>query len=136
MVKKIFSLMTTLVLVTASVYLAVLAYKKYEVSPWTRHGIVKADIIKIAPEVHGKIEQVYVANNQEIKKGDLLFRIDSRPYTLKDEALVGLKKARQDIESLKAGVTIAVSRLKSAQAVLKDAEKNKKRNTFLYAKAP
>lgn len=135
MKKKVVGLTTSITLILLSGFLVFLAYKKFEESPWTRHGIVKADIIKLAPEVNGKVENVYVSNNQKVNKGDLLFRIDSRSYVLKrDAAKVALRKAYQDIDVLKANVEIAKSRLKSAKAIVTDARKDKQRNNALFTK--
>ena len=58
----------------------------------TDNAQVGADIISISPEVGGRIVEVAVRENQRVKKGDLLFRIDPEPYRIalaQAEAAVG-----------------------------------------------
>ena len=55
-------------------------WKHYMYSPWTRDGRVRAEIVRIAPDVTGLVTQVNVIDNQTVKKGDLLFVIDRARY--------------------------------------------------------
>lgn len=48
----------------------------------TDNAYVKAERILIAPQVGGRVVEVAVSQNQVVKKGDLLFRIDSEPLEL------------------------------------------------------
>jgi membrane fusion protein (multidrug efflux system) len=41
---------------------------------------VKQDIVSVSAQVNGPITQVFVRNGSQVKKGDLLFRIDPAPY--------------------------------------------------------
>jgi RND family efflux transporter MFP subunit len=43
---------------------------------------VRAEVVSIAPEVAGTVIQVAVADNQPVKKGDILFVIDPERYRL------------------------------------------------------
>jgi membrane fusion protein, multidrug efflux system len=49
-------------------------------NPRTDDAEVFANFIGIAPLVDGPITHLYVADNQLVKAGDLLFEIDERPY--------------------------------------------------------
>jgi multidrug resistance efflux pump len=49
-------------------------------SPWTRDGRVRAEVINIAADVSGLVARVAVRDNQEIRKGDLLFVIDQERF--------------------------------------------------------
>ncbi len=51
-----------------------------ENSPSTDDAYVYADTINVVPEVSGRIVELPVRDNQQVKQGDLLLRIDSRPY--------------------------------------------------------
>lgn len=66
------------------VVLAVIAghflWKHYMYSPWTRDGRVRAEIVRIAPDVAGLVTDVRVIDNQTVKKGDLLFVVDRSRY--------------------------------------------------------
>ena len=58
----------------------------------TDNAQVGADIVSVSPEVGGLIVEVNVRENQQVKKGDLLFRIDPAPYRIalaQAEAAVG-----------------------------------------------
>lgn len=48
--------------------------------PRTDDATVRANTIAFAPEVEGRLEHLYVQDNQPVHKGDLLFQIDPRPY--------------------------------------------------------
>src|SRR4051794_21458364 len=41
---------------------------------------VKQDIVSVSPQVSGQVVQVFVRNGAQVKRGDLLFRIDPQPY--------------------------------------------------------
>nr|WP_284734648.1 HlyD family secretion protein [Sphingosinicella terrae] len=48
----------------------------------TDNAYVQQDMVPVAPEVNGVIGEVAVRENQFVRKGDLLFRIDPRPYRI------------------------------------------------------
>jgi multidrug efflux system membrane fusion protein len=51
-----------------------------DIHPRTDDASVRANFIGIAPEVSGLLVQLPVKDNAYVKKGDLLFEIDPRPY--------------------------------------------------------
>ena len=48
----------------------------------TDNAYVRQDKVSIAAEVNGTIVEVCARENQQVRKGDLLFRIDPRPYRI------------------------------------------------------
>ncbi|WP_223444262.1 HlyD family secretion protein [Pseudomonas sp. BF-R-19] len=54
----------------------------YMFAPWTRDGHIRADIVQIAPDVSGLIQQVEVRDNQLVKRGQVLFSIDPDRFRL------------------------------------------------------
>lgn len=62
--------------------LALQLWQAYVLAPWTRDGRISAQVIRIAPEVSGSVEAVFVADNQRVARGDPLYRIDPRSYRL------------------------------------------------------
>jgi multidrug resistance efflux pump len=54
----------------------------YMEAPWTRDGTVRADVVKIAPDVSGLVSEVLVSDNQPVRKGQVLFRIDPLRFQL------------------------------------------------------
>jgi RND family efflux transporter MFP subunit len=76
---------STAFIVTATVVvLALLAalgmYQRYSTQPWTRDGQVRANVVGIASRVAGPIVKIPIRDNQQVKKGDLLFEIDPSTY--------------------------------------------------------
>jgi membrane fusion protein (multidrug efflux system) len=41
---------------------------------------VKQDIVSVSPQVNGQVVQVFVRNGARVHRGDLLFRVDPKPY--------------------------------------------------------
>ncbi len=41
---------------------------------------IRQDIVSVSPQVAGQVVEVHVRNGSRVKRGDLLFRIDSQPY--------------------------------------------------------
>ncbi len=73
----------------------------YMEAPWTRDGRVCADIVHITPDVSGLIQDVMVKDNQFVHKGDVLFRIDLKRFTL------ALEEARAEVTRTKAALAMA-----------------------------
>ena len=67
------------VAVAAVISLLVVVYM-VDVSPRTDDASVWANYIEIAPEVTGRLTELPIRDNIYVKKGDLLFVIDPRPY--------------------------------------------------------
>ncbi len=115
--KNNISKVPTLVLVFVALVVAFLVYQQWIERPWTRDGQVRADIVKIAPRVSGYIVEVAVQDNQFVRKGDLLFRIDPSTYQLTvDTAEVQLKQAREDVAALEAAVKAAAAMVLQSEA--------------------
>jgi RND family efflux transporter MFP subunit len=54
--------------------------RHYVLTPWTRDGRVVADSVTIAAEIGGRIVEIRVRENEYVKKGDVLFRVDPASY--------------------------------------------------------
>ena len=115
--KNIISKLPTLVLVLVAVVLAYVVYQRWTNDPWTRDGQVRADIVKIAPRVSGYIVEIAVQDNQFIREGELLFRIDPSSYQLAvDTAQVRLRQAGENVAALVAAVKAAEARVLQSEA--------------------
>src|SRR3954464_1085729 len=91
-----FRLGVTLGMVAAAVVVGLALWDYYMEAPWTRDGRVRADVVGVAPDVSGLVTEVFVEDNQVVKRGDVLFRIDPERFTLalrQAEAMVEGKKA-------------------------------------------
>jgi len=77
-------------------------YKDYLVYPWTRDGQVSAQVIQITPRVTGPLIELPIKDNQWVKKGDLLFKIDPNVYEAQvDHALSALANAQAEAAEAK-----------------------------------
>jgi membrane fusion protein (multidrug efflux system) len=63
---------------------------------------VKQDIVSVSAQVTGPIQQVFVRNGSEVKRGDVLFRIDPAPFQVAlENAEAQLAAARLQTTQLK-----------------------------------
>ncbi|GLR91707.1 efflux RND transporter periplasmic adaptor subunit [Bradyrhizobium iriomotense] len=80
-------------------------------APWTRDGHVRADVVPVAPDVSGFVSEVLVRDNQQVQKGDVLFRIDRARYE------IALKQAEAVQEGKRATLDNANADLKRYSAL-------------------
>ena len=90
--KPIVKIITTGVIVLAALGMIAYKYQDYVRYPWTRDGLVRAQVVQIVPRVSGPLVRVPIQNNQLVKKGDLLFEIDPSTF----QATVNLARAQLD----------------------------------------
>jgi len=96
--------------VLATVVVALLAlgaiwilWQDYMGKPWTRDGTVRADIVTLAPEVSGRIAEIAVRDNQFVRKGELLMKIDQRDFQVAvDISKAAVDQAQAEYENRKA----------------------------------
>ncbi|MCT4713377.1 multidrug transporter subunit MdtN [Enterobacteriaceae bacterium H11S18] len=125
--KKSFSLLI-LLMATAIVLLVVIW--RMQTSPRTDDAYVYADTIAISPEVNGRIIAQPVKDNQRVHKGDLLFRIDPRPYEAAlQQAQAKLDGLNQQIELTQRSVNAQKFSADSAQASIASASAAAKQAT-------
>ena len=110
-----------IVLIAAAVFL--LKYWDYVTNPWTRDGQVRAQVIQITPRVSGPVVKLPVTDNQFVKAGDLLFKIDPRTFEAAlDQARAKLDNTRDQIEALAQQVEAAQADVEAADATIKQSE--------------
>ncbi|MCI2263000.1 biotin/lipoyl-binding protein [Xanthomonas indica] len=100
----------TAVVVLVAALLAHALWRHYMLSPWTRDGRVRAEVVRIAPDVSGLVDAVAVRDNQHVKRGDLLFSVDRKRYEL------ALEKARANLAVAQAQAHAAGASLSAAAA--------------------
>jgi len=92
--KVFLKLVITSIFILSAAYFGYNKYKDYMKNPWTRDAQVRTQVIQVAPRVSGMVTKIYVKDNQEVKKGDLLFEIDESKYRFKVlQAKARLKRA-------------------------------------------
>lgn len=104
----------------------------------TDNAYVEADISPIAPQVDGFIAAVEVGDNQVVKAGDVLVRIDDPDFIARrDRADAAVATAEADIQTLDSQIGYQRSRVAQAEAELEaaDAEQRRAQQQFdRYAK--
>jgi multidrug resistance efflux pump len=91
--------LATLVIVAAAGLAGTRLWDYYLRAPWTRDGRIRADVITVAPDVAGLVSEVLVTDNQKVKRGDVLFRIDPARFQLalaQADAVAADRKAVSD----------------------------------------
>jgi multidrug resistance efflux pump len=89
----------TALLVVVAVIVAVWIWHRYERDPWTRDGHIRADVVRITPDVSGLVTQVAVYDNQRVRPGDLLFVVDRPRFKLAlDQANAAIASARATLD--------------------------------------
>ena len=67
--------LTLLIIVIACVF-CYIRYNAYFRNPWTRDGMVQAEVVQVAARVSGEVKTVHVRDNQFVKVGDPLFDLE------------------------------------------------------------
>lgn len=87
--------LVTLAIVALAIAAGLWLWHYYLYTPWTRDGRVRADVITIAPDVSGRVVDLPITDNQQVAKGDLLFRIDDTRYQAALEKAKAVVQQRQ-----------------------------------------
>jgi multidrug resistance efflux pump len=99
--KAVARLSLTLVIVAAGCLGAYALWDHYMYSPWTRDARIQADVVSIAPDVSGFVQDIRVKDNQVVRKGDVLFVLDQERYKLAvatAEAAVESRRAAMEMQ--------------------------------------
>ncbi len=100
--------------------------------PSTEDAYVRAKILSVAPQVQGQVVSVEAKDFQVINKGDLLLKIDSRPYLLAvKQAKAAYQLVVQQHDVADKQVTEAVAGLDAARSNLTEAQVEYKRTDSL-----
>jgi len=100
--------------VAAAISVGYRLWDYYMDEPWTRDGHVRAEVVPVAPDVAGFVTEVLVKDNQTVRRGDILFRIDSARYE------IALKQAEAVLEGRQALLEEANADLKRYNALTPD----------------
>jgi multidrug resistance efflux pump len=90
--KPIVKVIATGAIVLAALGMIAYKYHDYTKYPWTRDGLVRAQVIQIVPRLSGELVRVPIRNNQLVKQGDLLFEIDPSTF----QTTLNLARAQLD----------------------------------------
>jgi membrane fusion protein (multidrug efflux system) len=92
----------------------------------TDNAYVQADHATIAPQIGGRVVEVLVHDNQPVKAGDVLFRIDPRPLE------IALARTQAQVETVRSLLNAGRAGYRSAQADLRSSEEALRVNDRQY----
>lgn len=146
----------TLIVVAIAALIGWRLWTYYTLAPWTRDARVLASVVEITPDVSGLVSTVNVADNQQVKRGDVLFVIDQKRFNVavqqaqatvdskaqtvrlaQDTANRNTSIARSDsdaisveaVESTSVSAAVAQAELEAARAVLASRQLDLERST-------
>jgi multidrug resistance efflux pump len=81
-------------------------------TPYTSQARVETFLTQIAPEITGEVVEVDVKDNEAVKKGQLLFRVDPEPYS------IAVRSAEANLSVALQAADVSVADVASARAQL------------------
>ena len=111
-------------IVTSAIALGLVVADRTNYYPRTDDSEILANFIGIAPQVEGPLIRLNVHDNQFVKKGELLFEIDDRPYRYALEKAISeratlegqVSDERRRIAALVSAVSVAEANIHSTEA--------------------
>ena len=101
--------------------------------PFTANARIYFAVTPILPTVKGRVVEVPVQANTPLKEGDVLFRVDPKPFEyVVAEKKAALAEAEQNVKQLKASFDQAAAQAERANAQLQLAEQNYDRQAQLF----
>lgn len=82
------------------------------VTPYTSQANIEAFIAQIAPRVTGQVIEVGARDNESVRKGQVLYRIDPEPF------LIAVQAAEANLALAAQGVSVSTAEVRSTQATL------------------
>jgi multidrug resistance efflux pump len=103
--------------------------------PFTTNARIYFAVTPVLPSVRGRVIEVPVQTNAPLKEGDVLFRIDPRPYQyVVDQKKASLAEAEQNVKQMKASLDQATAAADRANAQVGLAQIDYDRQAELFAK--
>ena len=120
----------SIVFVATAVILGLVVFYHANQYPRTEDAEVFANFIGMAPQVEGPLIRLNVHDNQFVKKGELLYEIDERPYQYALETAISeqttlegkIADEQRKIAALVSGVSVAQANIHSSEAAVANAE--------------
>jgi len=114
----------SVLIVTGAIALGLVVAHHADYYPRTDDAEILANFIGIAPQVEGPLIRLNVRDNQFVKKGDLLFEIDDRPYrymlekAISDQATLEgqISDERRKIAALVSAVSVSEANIHTTEA--------------------
>src|ERR1700686_3415393 len=130
-------------IVAGAVILGLIVLYHQNFYPRTEDAEVFANFIGIAPQAEGPLIRLNVRDNQFVKKGELLYEIDERPYQYALERAISeqatlegqISDERRRSAALVSAVSVSQANIHSAEADVTSSERavNRQRAEWTYA---
>lgn len=126
------AIMAALLVVAVAGY----AYQHYRgLHPRTGDAYLNAHVVRIAPQITGRVLRVLVTNNQHVEQNQLLLEIDPAPFAIElEQAQAQLNLATQEEAAAQSAVGAARAEVTPQQAVLKNVTSETTRTLALVDK--
>jgi multidrug resistance efflux pump len=103
--------------------------------PFTKNARIYFAVTPVLPNVRGRVIEVPVKENAPLKEGDVLFRIDPKPFEyVVEQKKAALAEAEQNVRQLKASLDQASAATEKANAQFELAQQNYDRQAELFQK--
>src|SRR6266516_4423436 len=103
--------------------------------PFTKNARIYFAVTPVLPTVRGRVVEVPVKENAPLKEGDVLFRIDPKPYEyVVEQKKAALAEAEQNVRQLKASLDQQAAATERANAQFALAQQNYDRQNELFQK--
>lgn len=103
--------------------------------PMTPQARVMRPVVRVAPEVSGRVGAVAVTNNQRVERGDVLFSLEREPFALAlREARLAREAAERDNDLIEADLAGARADLEAARAAAEELAGERRRAESLLAR--
>jgi multidrug efflux system membrane fusion protein len=106
-VRKALGVMVTVFALAGALMMTVLVLRRIDERPRTDDAYLQAYLVHMAPDVSGRIVELDVRDNQQVHKGDVLFRIDPEPYRMQ------VDQARAAVAGLEATLALTADQVAS-----------------------
>jgi multidrug resistance efflux pump len=103
--------------------------------PFTKNARIYFSVTPVLPGVRGRVVDVPVKANAPLKEGDVLFRIDPKPYEyVVQQKKAALAEAEQNVKQLKSSLDQATAGAERANAQFQLAQQTYDRQAELFEK--
>ena len=131
-IKTVLRPLIFIIIAVAAIFAGLHIWQYYNSEPWTRDARVRGDVIQVSSDVAGLITEVLVTDNQEVKQGQVLFKVDTaRQYLDVEQAKADLLQAQATLAESKAALAQAKADVVKSQANIQLADQNAKRYASL-----
>lgn len=112
--------------ILTAVILVVFIYQFSFIFPFTNNGFVVANVNPVAATVGGYITDIYVTNEQSVKKGQPLFTVFKKPYAL------AFKQAQSEVAEAKANLLVFKTQVEKTKSLIQAQKERFERLEFDY----